>query len=229
MLHIHRYAPICALILILTTANSASGDTSYLLVKGPFGSLGEVETFKWKVIYTPGQPLATGQDFLNTVFGTPVPLGTYGSSGPPYLTSSNGTSLGAGYINFGNTANPFLFAESFTVGGIKVAQPADYSKTWSYFNAGGTFYGAGGVIYPAGNWTYAESGPGDRLLNNNSFDAFYFDQNDVPTDYLPLVSNFTDAIVIDLTSVPEPGRVLLLLIGSAGMVMRRRRPAQFPE
>ncbi len=188
-----------------------------------------MDTFQWQVNYLSGQ-LVTGQDLLNAVFGTPVVTGTYNSFGfdYPYLTSSNGSFLGAGYIgySFGN------FLESVTIAGKNV--PTVSPLGWTYYNAGGFDQaGVAGVIYPDGNWISSNSGVGTRQLANGSYDGWVYGFDGYSsmdptaiiegTGYLPLVSNFSGATLIDLTSVPEPGRVALLFIGASCMVMRRRR------
>ncbi|MEI6535367.1 MAG: hypothetical protein WCN98_08520 [Verrucomicrobiaceae bacterium] len=175
MIFRRHFALICALLLFLLSICGAEGAVSYLLVQGPFGG-GAVVTYKWQVEYDPGQ-LLSGQDLLNVIFGTPAVTGTYGISGPPYLTSSSG-SMGAGYINFGTVSVPSLFVESFTVGGKTVAQPNDYSKTWSYYE---------GIIYPDGNslWLYANTGPQGRLLADGSFDGFVFGADSGDPNYTP--------------------------------------------
>lgn len=221
---------LCALTLNYVFCGMASGAVSYLLVQGPFGAGDAVETYKWKVNYDPGQ-LVTGQDLLNVVFGIPADSGTNYTDGfggtNPYFVSSNGSQLGAGYINF--SFGPFL--ESFTIKGKKVAQSIFYSPSWSYYNGGG--------VYPNENWFASDTGTGSRNLTNGSFDGFVFgtdsgDPNYVPpaivgTENSPQVTNFLSATLIDISGAPEPGRTFLLLIGAGSLVMRRRRMSEINE
>ncbi len=214
----------------LVACASVYADTSYLLVQGPFGLNGATETFKWKVFYDPGT-LVTGQDLLNAAFGIPVVNGTYtdGFGGTyDYFTAGNATQ-GAGYFSFYGS----LLTESFTLDGTKVAMDPSYSPTWSYFVAGGS----GNVdpvnnptgLYGDGAWSYSNDGLATRQLTDGSFDGWVFEADNYPnpqdpiagSSNAPTVSDFADAT--EVTVVPEPGSVALVLIGIAGVWAFRKR------
>ena len=199
-------------------------DTSYLLIQGPFGSLGALETFQWKVNYQSGSTF-TGSDLLNSVFGVPTSNGTYTdgfSTIYEYLTAGNVT-RGVGFIDFGGGA---LFPESFTLNSIKVAMDVSYSPGWNYYVAGGsgsTSYDGNGV------WTYSNDGVSGRTISDGSFDGWVFGSTgtydssfnqitppDSIVDILPVVGDFVNA-----TTVPEPSAAWLVVAGGALLVGSR--------
>lgn len=200
------------------------GDTSYLLIQGPFGAGDTVETYKWTINYEQGS-LITGQDLLRAVFGVESRHGDYTDAFGgtyPYLTASSEHG-GIGYIDFGSGSR---FVESVTLDGVKVAQTTDYSTGWVYYVAGGSGSNQGGS-YPSGSWTLSEDGTVTRQIADGSFDAFVFG-NTFPAASIqgaenePNSGNFTDSTVV--TVIPEPGTAMLLLAGVGLIsVLRRRR------
>ena len=211
------------LFLLLATSlcltRFAMADTSYLLVQGPFGDGGSLETFEWKVNYNSGT-LITGQQLLNVVFGVPVDANTlYG--GNEVFTATNNL-IGAKYIDFGGGS---LFTISYTLGGSTVEQDPNFSPGWNYYVAGGS--GTGGS-YTSGSWAYSNDGLSTRTLTDGSFDAWSFGAtypNDPimngDTTYAPTANNFASATVINV--VPEPGSLAFLAAGGLLLVRRRRR------
>jgi hypothetical protein len=216
------------LFLLLATSlcltRFAIADTSYLLLQGPFGDLGAVETFQWQVNYTHGT-LTTGQDLLNVVFGTPVDTGTLYQSTYEIFSAGNNVQ-GAHYIDFGSGGSS-LFAISFTMNSITKEQSAAWDPSWNYYVAGGAGGNHGGS-YSSDSWTYSDDGITTRTLSDGSFDAWSFGENfpadpimNGTTTYAPTTGNFSSAVVINV--VPEPGSVAFLAAGGLLLVRRRRR------
>ncbi len=207
---------------------TAHADVSYLLIQGPFGSGDTTETFKFQVTY-PNASMATGQDLLDAVLGTPVMSGSYTdaySGMYPYYTSTKGAN-GAGDILFSEG----LFTESFTLDGIKVAQDTSYDPGWVYYVAGGSGPNADGQGMPGsypntGSWNFSNDGQQLRQVANGSFDGWVFGEPfENPTmisgtENAPVASNFAAA---PLASVPEPDSLALLLLGGAGVFALLRR------
>ncbi|MEQ1850889.1 MAG: PEP-CTERM sorting domain-containing protein [Chthoniobacteraceae bacterium] len=219
---------IISIVALFAAVAGLRADTSYLLIQGPFGMSGSEVTFKWKVNYDAGV-LLTGQQLLNAVFGTPAASGTYtdGFAGVYDLYRAGNPTLGAGYIDFDTTPGslglPFLV--SLTLGGITVEQDPSYSPGFNYYVAGG----GGGQVYPnMGAWTFSIDGSAARTLSNGSFDAWVFGST-FPSAMVngagntPAVPNFSGAT--EITAVPEPAGVLLVLFGAGGLfaLPRRRR------
>jgi hypothetical protein len=215
----------CLILAALTMlCIGARADDSYLLLQGPFGSGGAVDNYMWEVLYQPGS-LSTGQSLLNSVFGVPQDTGTTypdAFAGQYELFKSGNSTLGASYINFGTSADPSLFAISFTIQGTAVIQDTSYSPGWNYYVAGG----GGSESYPSGAWTYSEDGSQSRLLANGSFDAWEYGSTFPPGTVAgaansPTSQDFASATVINL--VPEPASASFLLAGALIIGMRRRR------
>jgi hypothetical protein len=219
---------IISVVALLAAVAGLRADTSYLLIQGPFGMSGSEATFKWKVHYGAGA-LLTGQQLLNTVFGTPAASGTYtdGFAGVYDLYRAGNSSQGAAYIDFdttpGTLGSPFLL--SLTLGAVTVEQDPSYSPGFNYYVAGG----GGGQVYPdAGAWTLSIDGSATRTLANGSFDAWVFGST-FPSAMIngagntPSVPNFSGAT--EITAVPEPAGLLLVLSGAGGLfaLPRRRR------
>lgn len=202
----------------------AMADTSYLLLQGPFGSGGSLETFQWKVNYTHGT-LTTGQDLLNVVFGVPVDTNTL-YQGTNEIFSAGNNVQGAHYIDFGSGGSS-LFTISYTMHSTTVEQSAAWDPSWNYSVAGGAGGNHGGS-YSSGSWTYSDDGITTRTLSDGSFDAWSFGENfpadpivNGTTTYAPTSGNFASAIVINV--VPEPGSLAFLSAGGLLLVRRRRR------
>lgn len=215
----------------------ARADTSYLLIQGPFGAAGAIETFQWQVNYPAGD-LETGQDLLNVIFGSPSFSGTYYTDpygNPyPYWTAGNGTQ-GAGYVDYPQYDG--LFLASVTLDSTTVLQDPSYSPGWNYYVAGGgSNYGTG---YTNGTWTYSNDGLDSRSLtfpgnDSDSFDAWVFGSTDDPpavqgANYAPTAADFANATVI--TIVPEPGSAALLLFAAGGILatFKGRRAQRQPQ
>lgn len=229
-----RVSPTFHLLSILTLiCTNAAGAVSYLLVQGPFGPGNAVQTFEWKVIYDAGS-VTTGLDLLKEIFGTPTASGTYDDAffGTYDYFKSGNTTTGAAFIDFGPSG---LFTESFTLGGKKVAMDPSYDPGWNYYAAGGS--GSGHVTpsnlsgsYDPSSWTYSDDGTSTRTLSDGSFDGWVYGETFPPdaivgASYTPTISNFAGATVINLSSAPEPGRTMLLLMGLAGLMLQRRTAA----
>ncbi len=226
MFSFRKAALLCFLVVFLSSFKGASGAVSYLLVQGEFdsGSAG-LETYKWQVNYDPGQ-LTTGLDLLIAVFGNPTASGKYNGGLSDYFTSTS-TYGSAGYIDFGGGS---LFTESFTLSGMKVAQDTSYDPGWNSYLAGGSGVFHGGSYLNSGSWIYADDGITSRQLADGSFDSWVYGgtfpaaaiSGDTGNNS-PDVLNFTNATQINLSSTPEPGRPVLLVIGAGCLLMRRRR------
>jgi len=204
---------------LVAAVHSASADSSYLLIQGPFGISGSLETHKWKVNYNTGQ-IATGFDLLTAVFGPAVNTGT--TIGTTPIFRSGNSQNGATYQYFASF--DAYITLSFTLNGKNVAADSSGDPGWNYYVAGGTGFSP----YPAGTWTFADDGTGTRGLTNQSFDGWVYGGTFVnptatiangTTTFAPLVANFSDATVI--TVVPEPGSALLVMCGAV-MLWRRR-------
>lgn len=202
----------------------AMADTSYLLLQGPFGDGGSLQTFQWQVNYTHGT-LTTGEDLLNVVFGVPVDAGTLYQSTYEIFSAGNNVQ-GAHYIDFG-TGGSSLFTISYTMGGTTVEQSAAWDPSWNYSVAGGAGGNHGGN-YDSGSWIYSDDGISTRTLSDGSFDAWSFGENfpaapivNGTTTYAPTSGNFASATVINV--VPEPGSLAFLSAGGLLLVRRRRR------
>jgi hypothetical protein len=216
------------LIAVLMTASCpflrGATDTSYLMIQGPFGNAGAMETYQWKVLYEHGS-LTYGIDLLNTVFGTATDSGTL-YLGKPLYTAGNST-LGATYIDYGSGGS-FLFATSYTIGSKTLRMDSSFDPSWNYQYAGGS--GLFGGPYASGAWTADGSdGVNSRTLSNGSFDVWVWGSypgtivdTATPGDNNPTAGNFASATVVNL--VPEPGSAGLLLLGATGLWLRRRRP-----
>lgn len=216
------------LLLLLATSlcltRFAMADTSYLLLQGPFGTSGALETFQWQVNYTHGT-LITGQQLLNVVFGVPVDTNTLYQSTYEIFSAGNNVQ-GASYIDFG-TGGSSLFTISYTMHSTTVAQSEAWDPAWNYYVAGGAGGNHGGN-YSSGSWTYSDDGISTRTLSDGSFDAWSFGEN-FPADpvvngtgiYAPTTGNFAGAIVINV--VPEPASFAFLAAGGLLLICRRRR------
>lgn len=220
----HRFnAPFAAILLVLLlSANSALGATSYLLIQGEFNALtaGE-ETYKWRVNYNAGE-LVTSLDLLNAIFGVPTANGTYDDDFGgtyPYLTAGNSTT-GASYFDFGGGS---LFLESFKLNSTNVAMNPDYDPSWSTHVAGGSGSNHGGAYPNTGIWTYSDDGITTRQISDGSFDGWVFGSSSFNSGNDPLLTNFSGATIINYSATPEPGRSVLLLLGGIALATRRRR------
>jgi len=239
---------IMAVWLLASTLAHASTSTSYLLISGTFGPGGAMETYKWEVIYPTGD-LITGQDLLNTIFGSPPPVATGTYSDPtlgtyPSYTVGN-SSQGAEYLNFGGGD---FFTVSFTLNSAPVATIDDTGTAstlgWNYYVAGGSGTQSGDTYANNGAWIFSNDGQTGRVLQNGSFDGWVYgdtgtDPNYDPvgsavtidgTDDAPEASNFAagDPNFAIITFIPEPDTWALLAVGAAGVALataRRRRRA----
>jgi len=237
---------LCALLILAVCCfGNLQAATTYLLIQGPFGTAGAMETHKWKILYNEGT-LNTGLDVMMAVFGIPSQTGTIATDfddplfPSDYYTSTNGAN-GAAYIDFNNApgtgiVGTSLFLESLTIHGTTVKMGSDYDPGWNAFAAGGSngLTGIDAEDYDSLVWTIGSSGLNSRPILDGTFNAWTFGAYDTPITnsddnistslmYDPLVANFNDAIVIDLTAVPEPGRALLVVLGGIMLVFRRRR------
>lgn len=215
-------------VALFAAAAGLRADTSYLLIQGPFGPLNAELTFKWQVNYQAGL-LISGQDLLNSVFGTPALNGTYTdafSGQYDYYTAGNAVQ-GAGFIDFGTTpgtlTSPFLI--SITLGSVTATMNPSYNPGFTYYVAGG----GGALPYPNGGaWTSSQDGTATRTLANGSYDGFVFGsttfnseaQISGPTN-TPAAPNFAAATMIN--AVPEPASAALLLLGALGLLARPKR------
>jgi hypothetical protein len=216
---------------LFVTFTGLRADTSYLLIQGPFGAGGTLETFQWQVNYQIGALAWTGQDLLTAVFGTPTLNGTYAFDSTLNYYKAGNSTQGVGYIDFGSqtTSPPSTpvspFVVSFTLGSNTVAQDPSYSPGFNYYVAGG----GSAQTYPnAGAWTYSGDGLTTRTLANGSYDAWVYG-NTYPAATVagagnaPTTADFAGATVINV--VPEPTGAALLLLGAGGLCAfsKRRR------
>lgn len=222
------------ILCIVAPLSNLRADGSFLLIQGNFGVGNTLETHLWEVVYQPGQ-LSTGQDLLDAVFGVPVDTGmekqdAFGRTLPLY--SAGTSSLGATYMYY-NDFGAFIL-DSVTILNTTVEQVPDpiSGSGWNYYLAGGT----GSFIppdyipgsYQADVWTFSGDGSGTRILGDMSFDGWVFGEaypNTAMIDggdstFAPTSENFGGATVI---MVPEPGGMLLVLVGLAGLGLCRRR------
>lgn len=184
--------------LFLSVCGLVQADTSYLLIQGPFGTLGATETFKWEVNYTAGT-LTTGYDLLTAA-----------------LTSSefqHSYSAGLGYS-----------IDSFTLQGTTVAPTADWSKYWLYYTASAT---AGAWSYSnegISSRTLADGSYNGFVYGSSTYDSETWELTSadsiVGTANTPSTENFANATRVD--AVPEPGSLALVIAG-AGVVLTLRR------
>jgi hypothetical protein len=199
-------------------------DTSYLLVQGPFGSTGSVETFEWKVIYPHGS-LTTGIDLLGAVFGKPTDTGNL-YEGTYEIFSASNNLKGASFIDFG-TGGSSLFTISYTLDNKTVQQDDAFSPGWNYYVAGGAGGNHGGAYDNTGAWTYSDDGTNSRALSDGSFDAWSFGATFPPDPIAggtgadaPTTPNFAGATVVNV--VPEPASLTFLSLGALLLIRRRR-------
>ena len=238
---------LAAALFAAVTGVRGQTDTSYLLIQGPFGSGGSMESFKFQIDYPAGD-LITGQDLLNAVLGTPSASCTVSLSDPVFggynYDAAGNSSRGAGYVNFGGGS---LLTYSLTLGSTPVttndSTPAGGSTLgWTYFVAGGSgLYG--GAYSNTGNWIPAGDGANTRSLANDSYDGWVFGNSGDDIDYTQVgtaatiddssnsdkPSDFSNNGPNDVSTVinvvPEPGSTALVLAGAAGMfaLLKRQR------
>lgn len=182
--------------LLLAVCGSVQADTSYLLIQGPFGTSGAVETFKWQVNYTAGE-ITTGFDLLTMAL----------SSQELQYTPDSG--YGA-------------FVNGFTLGGTSV--PSNYpTATWLYYSAevaGNPWtyseVGASSRDLVDGSfdgWVYGVS-----TCNPDTWALTYSDPI-VGTGNMPTTENFSIATNIEV--VPEPSSIALIFAGAGGLLVLR--------
>jgi hypothetical protein len=190
-------------IITLTVACFAAftglrADTSYLLIQGPFGSGGAVETFKWQVNYQAGQ-LTKGFDLLTAALN------------PEQLQYST--------YPFGN------LVDGFTLNGTSVSNnyPA---AMWIYYSADATgqpwtYSDSGAALRNLVNGSFDGWVFGFSTFDPDTFALISADPIVGGTN-TPTLANFSTATVV---GVPEPGSASLLLIGAGAMLsfLKRRR------
>ena len=184
--------------LFLSVCGLVQADTSYLLIQGPFGTLGATETFKWEVNYTAGT-LRTGYDLLNAA-----------------LTSSEfqrSYNAGLGYS-----------IDSFTLQGTVVAPTADWSKYWLYYTASATA-GSWTVSDSGMSSTILVDGSYDGFVYGGSTynpTTTGYDYDPIAgADNTPTTANFATATQVE--AVPEPGSIALVFTGAAVALALRRK------
>jgi hypothetical protein len=222
--------PGIILAILLAASAYLHADTSYLLIQGPFGSGSSEETFKFTVNYAAGS-LATGQDLLNDIFGTPVPSGT--STDPTFLgqpiESAGNSTMGVTYLS----SSYGLLLYSFTLNGVEVDTddnvPTGTSTLgWNYYVAGGSG-SFGGDYADSGSWTLSGDGAGTRNLQNGTFDGWEFGNTGSDPGFTPVGSTATidgadnAPTTADFIAVPEPSPIALLVIAALPIASLRRR------
>ena len=151
---------------------------------------------------------------------------------PTNFLKATSSQSSASYIDFGGGS---YFVIAFTLGGTTLTMDPSYSPGWNYYVAGGAGSEGSnpspppyGQPYPSGKLLYSNDGSTSRTLANGSFDGWVFGDTNDPATIVgvnPNSADFTDATVINLGSVPEPSRILLLLGGLGMMALRRGRPS----
>jgi len=208
-----------------SVAVHATPVTSYLLIQGPFGPAGAVETHQWK-IYNDSANSGTGDDLLTAVFGSKIDTGTthldaYGTARP--FWKAGNSSQGVGY--YYHSGFQAFVLESFTVGSVEVRQysidepPPSLYRSWSYYVAGGGGLYASPTFepgdYPDGAWGFSNDGFETRTVDAGSFDGWVFgpaypepSASINGTENEPLVANFASA------SLVKAGPGILTLTGT---------------
>lgn len=213
--------------------HSARADSSFLLIQGAFGAGGSEATFKFRIDYPPGA-LSTGQNLLDSVFGTPVLDGTDSANGQPlYFAGTAARNVQYDHFSFGDQVVAFTF-NSVTIKANDTPASGP-TQDWAYYVAGGAGQFNGGP-YSSGSWNFANDGQGTRTLATDSFDGWVFGSsgfdsnfssdgsvvtiNGAATDNAPTDADFANAFVI---SIPEPRGTVLLLGGMAVLWFWKRR------
>lgn len=219
----------------LITSACLHADSSYVLIQGPFGSGGSELSYKWQINYPAGD-LVTGQDLLNSVFGTPVATGsnytdTYGTY-PEY--EAGNSSQGVEYAYYPSLSEFGVLA--FTLSGTTVLQDTSTNPSWNYYVAGGSGTYNGGP-YTSGTWNFSNDGQATRQISNGSFDGWVFGDpgytdgtptmidNSSGTD-APDPSTFSETTPTNffmLVSVPEPGAPVLAAVALGGLMLWKRK------
>lgn len=231
-----------AVVLLTLASTTGQAATALLLLQGDFNNDSALETSRWAVTYS-GSTVLTGQDLLLDVFGGVH----FDSATSLYVTDPKTFTDGTTWqISYGDAARSFITA--MTRNGLTLTNNQNYSvrgNSWNYWAANGdSNYVADDPylgIVDANGWHSSGTGIEGRTLadpsgtsfdgwdfGDNGFDPTTFDQYPPQSivGYSPSLSSFSDAGVnqINLSSVPEPGRVALLFAGGLWMALRRRKP-----
>lgn len=239
---------LVALAIAVPTPLQAA--SSYFMIQGPLGAGGSYETYKFRVEYSsvlniPGfatEDNNSGFAMLAAIFGNGVnePTGIYSNS--VGTVAAPGAFLQSFQMAGGSPVASGIYPTGPQWGYF--ASGGTYVNTWADPVINGT--------YDPGIWTESKTGMTTRYLADGSFDAWSFGvmtdtgEDDEfgfdiyafapPVDVTPTLGDFTGALyaetkisadglpytVYRITSVPEPGRMLLMLVALGGMVLVRR-------
>ncbi len=241
----------CATALTLATSAPLQAASSYFLLQGPLAPGGAYETYKFRVEYTGVLSITgftpeeqnSGLTLMAAVFGNgaAVPSGTY-TNGVGSMVAPGGFLQG-----FQITGGNLTYSGAYPTGPQwgYFASGGTYVNTFADPVINGT--------YDPGLWTEGKTGMSTRYLTDGSFDAWSFGlmtdtgQDDEwgfdifafapPVGVTPTLGDFTGSqytetkvsgtglpySVYRITSVPEPGRAFLLLLGASAVLMRRSR------
>lgn len=247
----------CAVAFLTAVPHSLEAASSYFMIQGPLSPVGGYETYKFRVEYTgvlsvPGlaaERQGTGYALIGAIFGTgSAPTGGMftNSVGSAQFSGTflSGFGMGTGSVvtaGWNYPADPQW--NYFVSGGSYVnTYPPESPTTGPYDNSA---------------WTSSYTGSTDRYIINGSIDAWSFAQHyysgiddpvygpiffpPLPTGVNPTLGDFTGSgymetlvsgtglpySVYRITAVPEPGRMLLCLLGVTAVISRRSRRARF--
>jgi hypothetical protein len=245
----------CAVAFLTAVPHSLEAASSYFMVQGPLGGGGAYETYKFRVEYTgvlsiPGFSASeqnSGHTMLAALFGT----GTYQASGT-YSNSLGTVKIPSSFMNsFQMAGGPEVGAGIYPTG----PQWGYFVAGGSYVNEFPGMPTTSGD-YDSSAWTSSYTGVNGRYLEDGSIDAWSHavmtdtgiddDWGDVmiftpPVGVLPTLADFSGSgytetkvsanglsySVYLITAVPEPGRMLLCLLGVTAVIARRSRRTRF--
>ena len=210
---------------------TAFSDIQYWVGSGPnrAGLVIDWQDGKNAPSLTIGQAVAWGYQWQNGATPTGLDMLTAIAAADPRLELSTGNNPSFGTYVFGlgydlnGDGGTFTFNSSPSNESGTASDPADHvaygfntNGYWEYLNS----TTSGTTLPSSSGWNYASAGAGDRLLTNNTWDAWVFSSYagnpnfDLLTPAAPLAA---------ATPTPEPSTIVLALAGGVALSLRRRR------